>query len=85
MMKGVLQNQHIQKWVLKQLYVLTESGSLGCSKKAENSTSLNLGPAIDLPCHGGRAISLEMEDGSLESNPQPGAKGFTLKEEKDKK
>ena len=33
--------------------ILTLSGSLVCSKKAENSHRRNFGPAMDLPCQGG--------------------------------
>lgn len=32
---------------------LTDSGSLCCSRKAENSTSLSLVVPIDRPCHAG--------------------------------
>ena len=54
---------------LSRLITLTESGSLGCSKNAENSTSLSLGPAMDLPCHGGSAISPDIDEGRRESRP----------------
>ena len=53
----------------KKVCVLTESGSLCCSKKAENSTILSLGPAIDLPCHAGPMSPPGMAEPSLESNP----------------
>lgn len=32
---------------------LTDSGSLCCSKKAENSTSLSLEVPMERPCHAG--------------------------------
>lgn len=32
---------------------LTESGSLCCSRKAENSTSLSLDVPMERPCHAG--------------------------------
>ena len=57
----------------------TESASLCCSRKAENSTSLTFGPAILRPCHAG-CTSLGIEVGGLMSNPYPGPYGgFTLK------
>lgn len=37
----------------KQTKKLTDSGSLCCSKKAENSTSLSLEVPMERPCHAG--------------------------------
>lgn len=40
-------------WFFIAMLTLTESGSLCCSRKAENSTSLSLDVPMERPCQAG--------------------------------
>lgn len=50
-----------------QQILLTVSGSLVCSRKAENSTRRSLGPAMERPCHAGVTDSLFIDVGGFTS------------------